>query len=144
MARIKYYDETEQEWKYADLAIQGSGITEKVLELDVDYETLFVSQSFGNGDEVLLAGNQIASSGLLYNARITGIEGYINGQWSNIYSIYTVGKFATVPPIPFVLNDGTDDWTVVAYTDRQTGVIDTAEKIRIHYIELDGIETITT
>lgn len=129
--------------KYVDDNIPETGITEKVLELVVDYETLFVAQMFGNGDEVLLAGNQIASGGLLYNARITGIEGYISGQWSNIYSVYAAGNFPTVPSIPFVLNDGADDWTIIAYTDMQTGIIDTATKVRIHYIEISDTEIIT-
>ncbi|MBQ6264889.1 MAG: hypothetical protein IJK60_05510 [Clostridia bacterium] len=127
------------------VAGEGGGITEKVLELDVDFVTSAILDNVvGNGTEVLLMGDQMSSGGLLHNCRVTGIEGYITGAgWNNALSLYAEGDTFILCNLPFVVNDGDDEYTILGYTILTSATLSTIEKIRIHYIELGGVETAT-
>ena len=126
------------------------GIVEKVLELPIDFEVAGSSEGVFRGgstahlgEEVYLIGNQIQEGGLLYNARITGIEAEIAGNWYDASTVISADNIPIIATIPFVSTEEGDDYTFIAFTKDADQAIASADKIRVHYIELAGIEIIT-
>ena len=80
----------------------------------------------------------------MHNCRITGIEGYLGGIWNSLNALYVLGATVIICNLPFVLNDGSDDYTILGYSTTANATLEEVEKVRIHYIEIDGVETVTT
>ena len=143
MARIKYYDTDSASWKYAD---SNSLAIENILEVELDFDIAAeIDNAFGVSSSFLaLMGDQTGVSGLLHNARITGVE-YSDGvDWFNVFSLLTDGDELVVPMLPFVLNDGGDDYTIVAYTQGAVSTaLSNATAMRVHYIPIAGTQNIT-
>ena len=137
--------------KYVD---DTNGIVEKVLEAQCDFDTAAVisglltqqpgSGVYQNGESVVLIGDQTGVGGLLHNARVTGIELPIFGNWYNA-NFATLSQIQpTICSIPFLaLDDDSNVYTVVGFTDNIDGGIESAEAIRIHYIEIKRVEVVT-
>ena len=143
MARIKYYDTDSASWKYAD---SNSLAIENILEVELDFDIAAeIDGAFGvSGSFLVLLGDQTGAGGLLHNARITGVE-YSDGvDWFNVFSLLADTDEPVVPMLPFVLNDGGDDFTIVAYTQGATSTgLSNATAMRVHYIPIAGTQNIT-
>lgn len=143
MARIKYYDTDSASWKYAD---SNSLAIENILELELDFDIAAeIDGAFGvSGSFLVLLGDQTGAGGLLHNARITGVE-YSDGvDWFNVFSLLADTDEPVVPMLPFVLNDGGDDYTIVAYTQGAVSTaLSNAAAMRVHYIQIAGTQNIT-
>ena len=145
MARIKYYDTDSASWKYAD---SNSLAVENILEFENDWSIGGESDNmFGvSGSYLFLLGDQTGVGGLLHNARITGVEYSSDGNtWHNVFEIIKDDDKVNVPMLPLVLNDGADDYTVVAYTQEAASseLSNNAAFIRVHYIPIAGMQNIT-
>lgn len=131
--------------KYVD--DNGGGITEKVLELPLDWEVAGASNGLytTSGSEIFLMGDQTGTGGLLHNARITGIEVEVaQSVWYNAFAVIPTGVIPVVLTMPVAVTLDGDDYTIILVTPAAVSQLEDALSVRIHYIELDGIETVTT
>ena len=127
--------------------ISATGIVEKVLELPLDWEVAGASNGLytSSGSEIFLSGDQTGTGGLLHNARITGIEVEVaQGVWYNAFAVIPTGVIPVILTMPVAVTLDGDDYTIILVTPAAVSQLEDALTVRIHYIALDGITTVTT
>lgn len=122
----------------------GSGaITEKTVTIrngDGSVGTIVVSTGMMMGEELAMYADETAEGGIFHNARITGIDAKLNGEWMNGYALANQGAILVLPQIPTVLNLGDTMATVLAFTSEATGVLNSVTEFRFHYYEIAEAE----
>lgn len=129
----------------ADISFGGGGgssaVTEKTIEVEFDNEVAGKSNSgiiFSSGSDCYLIGDQTAEGGLLHNARVTGIDFYVDAyeMWLNGYMMISSAVTPIMPTIPVVYEADGSVYTFVFCSQEQAIELTGASKMKIHYYEV--------